>query len=201
MMKSIYNRLSKLYNVYFLNDIKKLIKNYNCSYKFLSITDYAFLNHSGLPYKSFTYNEYLKESQNDKTLLAKDILKNGMFFPFFGYIKDGQFYIILGKHRLYSLLLQYKKQPFNNKFLFIIFPSDFLRKSKKHEQKQTMYKYDGQILTELFIVEDKELVTVVDKFGFFLSNEIFQFNKEHKEQIKPSLILNDEELFKQFLEQ
>ena len=31
--------------------------------------------------------------------------------------------------------------------------------------------------------------------------DIFQFNKEHKEQIQPSLILNDEKLFKQFLEQ
>lgn len=196
------DRLNKLYHCYFLENIRKLIIDFNCQYKFLTIKDYKWINISGLPYKQFPFfNDYLRDSLQEKTRLADDILAKGMLFPFFGYIKDNQFYVMLGKHRLYSLLTKYNQKPFDKKFLFIIFPEDFLHTSQLLAEGKKMYKYEGDLLTLKKVEKNQELVTIIDKFGFFLSNEIFQFNKEHTEQIEPSLILNDEKLFEQFLKQ
>lgn len=201
-MTSSMERLNKLYHHYFLENIRKLITDFNCQYQFLTINDYKWINISGLPYKQFPFfNDYLRDSLQEKTKLADDILTKGMLFPFFGCIKDNQFQVILGKHRLYSLLTKYNQEPFDKKFLFIIFPEDFLHTSQLLAIGKKMYKYEGEQLTLKKIKKNQELVTIIDKFGFFLSNEIFQFNKKNEEQIEPSSILNDENLFKQFIKQ
>ena len=68
-------------------------------------------------------NKYNKE----KSDLAKDLIDNGCFFPFFSSAdktRDNKIDIVLGKHRVYSLLLYYTLYPEKDKkkFLIIEFP-------------------------------------------------------------------------------
>ena len=101
------------YYYYYARWIWQLINLRGCSYQWLNINDYEF-NRDEISCKSSidwsvstTYNSYLQMYENVKIELGKDIIKNGMYFPFIIATDTNSkiLPIIFGKHRLYSLQL------------------------------------------------------------------------------------------------
>lgn len=61
--------------------------------------------------------------------MAKDVIKNGTYFPFLVSLDNNELSIYAGKHRYNSLIRLNRIQKITRKFLIIIFPID--RKLKK----------------------------------------------------------------------
>lgn len=82
-------KITELYNLYQKNLLKLLQNNLLKKYWFL-ITEHQFYNNiRGVQFSNFQNkilkDPYLKESFEDKTKLAENILIQGMYFPFFFY--------------------------------------------------------------------------------------------------------------------
>ena len=200
-----YNQAYNAYYYHYLNCIYQLINNYHWSYLWIDLnhSDYLYKNCSGKRYKEFfTQNSYLNDCKNNKKQLGLDILKNGMYFPFFGLsleqkeLSKHQINLLLGKHRLYSLLNN-KELLENKKFLFLIAPFS----------PSEMFNSKILINEEIYIAQKNNLYTFTAKnrnqfvraFIMF-SDTIPEWIYPYGELIKPNPILNDEELFKQFIE-
>lgn len=63
--------------------------------------------------------------------MAKDIIKNGTYFPFLVSLDNNELSIYAGKHRCNSLIRLNHIQKITRKFLIIIFPIDMKLKKIK----------------------------------------------------------------------
>lgn len=197
--------LHNCYYYYYMISLHNLINTYNCAWDFHSINEKQHINGTNLKYTDFTHNEYLKKYENEKIGLAEDILNNGMYFPYFVYglpeeQENNIIHLALGKHRYYSkLLYQHKNNKLiEDKFLFIYVP-DILPKVTHRNLNKYYYKFncnnfDVTISDNVFVNSRKELMIYFDIVGGKLSRDL-AIN-----QIPTNPILNDEELFRQFIE-
>lgn len=194
--------LEKYYYCYMIS-LYQLIHNYDCEWGFYSINEKKFLNGTNLNYEEFARNKYLETYKNEKIGLAKDILTKGMYFPYFVYGNKSEqrdkntIRLALGKHRLYSkLLYQQKYGIINKKFLFIFIP-DILPKRTPPIFNYYFYLFAGNasLMTDtIFSGENTDLMTYFDLAGGRLSDLLIN------DTIPTNPILNNEELFKQFIE-
>lgn len=114
----------KLYKIYITN-IYLLLKTYNFHYNWFDIDKEKFYSYYGNPqdFSNDRSNKTLLKYKDNKIGLAKELLKNGMYFPFFYFTYQNKKIILMGKHRLYSLIQLNKIQPIKQKFLFIELPA------------------------------------------------------------------------------
>ena len=202
------NELYELYNYYYMISLYNLIHEYNCEWEFFNINDKNFLNGTNLKYDEFARNNYLVKYQDQKTGLARDILQNGMFFPYFIYgSKDEQpdentIRLALGKHRLYSKLLYQAKEKTNidKKFLFIYVPNSFsIDRNHRRPSKNPNYHFyilnsnNKPIIKNDKFASGRALMRYFDITGGRLSNEIIN------SKLATNQILNDESLFQEFI--
>lgn len=170
------------YQLYQIN-LKNLILNYKLEYYWLNIEDQNFYGNSKISYSHFEYKKtvdpWLNKYQNNCIELAKDILVNGMYTPFFYYELNGKNYLFLGKHRFYSLKLFNefnKNNKIQQKFLFIKIPN-FSNKNLIFPNKD-FYYFDTYSNKEIFIVKyyndiNKLLQITGDALTQFLWNNKF----------------------------
>lgn len=150
------------------------------------------------------HNEYLNEiiPIEKRTLLGEDILKRGMFFPFFGHDNLAGY----GSHRLHSLQTLHKTSPFHKKFLHIQFPKDI-------PVRPALRFQDGDQLPDFGVIDRAIEVPLIDIntnkifmltttslsliwCGFTYSSDIFGDNMyQIKDRISPHPIFNDYSLF------
>lgn len=202
MLKKPIN-LRDRYNYYYMISLYNLMHTYKCEWEFLTINEKQVLNGTDLKYDDFHRNPYLQAHENNKIGLAEDIMSKGMYFPYFVYglpneqPSENSISLALGKHRYYSKLLYQKKYgQINKKFLFIYVPNklsyvDYLSLSN------FFYEFNGAevILTDkIFTFSQRELMKYFDHVGGTLSQPLLI------QQIETNPILNNEELFKQFIE-
>ena len=111
-----------LQDVYEYN-IWHLINSYGLKYKWVNIEELSQILYS----KDKTWeseNQWIKKYQRHKIGLAKDIVQNGTFFPFFtSYNDDGDMILCGGRHRSESLTKLNHIYPIKRYFLVIYFPS------------------------------------------------------------------------------
>ena len=80
------SQIAKIYTIYYPLWIYDLINNQKCTYEWLNICDYKFINASGRDEQDFNLkgNPFITDAiKKNKKELGLDILKNGMYFPFF----------------------------------------------------------------------------------------------------------------------
>lgn len=195
--------LQDKYYYYYMISLYNLIHTYNCKWKFHTVNEKIFLNGTNLKYDDFSRNPYLDEYCNNKIGLAEDILQNGMYFPYFVYglpqeqIDQNTISIALGKHRFYSKLLYQKKYgKIDKKFLFIYVPNVLPQIPYTVINNYFyIFKNNQLIFSDLIFKHSRqELMKYFDLTGGHLSTFLV------KEKIPTHPILNDEELFKQFIE-
>lgn len=197
-----YSLFDQYFYCYMIS-LYQLIHTYNCEWDFFTINEKKFLNGTNLNYEEFARNKYLEAYQDNKIGLAQDILHNGMYFPYFVYgnkkeqPNEHTIQLALGKHRLYSkLLYQYKFDLIEKKFLFIFVPNQL---PKKQMPLLNYYFYilanKKTIISDAIFINSKtELMKYFDITGGILSNLLINSG------IVANPILNDEKLFKQFIE-
>ena len=196
MMK---NKYFEAYHIKYLMNLHYLINEMGCHWEFIDFDSYNYINGTNLKANDFTIaNAFLLECKDNKIELAKNILSKGVYFPFFYFSKtDDTIEVAQGKHRVYSFLLYQKKyQAVNKKFLWIEIPQiDFAQPYGK----DILSYFDERVMNMQTIPQDitngKQLYKYLDRQGGSLSAII----KMHEEDILPSPILNNEELFKQFI--
>ena len=78
-------KVQDIYN-YYLYNIYQMINTLNYKYAWKGAGSGRFCNYGDLDPSDFSrlQNPFLLDYQDNKINLAKDILDNGMFFPFFG---------------------------------------------------------------------------------------------------------------------
>lgn len=125
-MNNTANKIKNIYYKIFFENFYTFYHTHHCTYEFLKITDYKFFNVSGKSYFSGVKNNlFLADYDVNKIALGKNILSKGLYFPFY-LLKDteeNEKNILLGKHRIYSLLCLPNKI-IDKKFLFITIPFD-----------------------------------------------------------------------------
>lgn len=196
--------LHNCYYYYYMISLHNLINTYNCAWDFHTINEKQHVNGTNLKYTDFTHNEYLQKYENTKIGLAEDILTNGMYFPYFVYglpeeQENNIIHLALGKHRYYSkLLYQHKNNMLiEDKFLFIYVPNILPIITYKNTQRYFYNfkdNFNAVISDNIFVNSRKELMVYFDITGGRLSRDLV------KNQIPTNPILNDEELFRQFIE-
>lgn len=111
-----------LYRLYQYN-IWHLINSFKCQYKWLNINQEQFYNgFKNISYKDFSLiqeDPWLQKYSNNQYKLGENILKIGTFTPFIYQEYDNKKYIMLGRHRIYSLKQNLNQ---NREFLFIKIP-------------------------------------------------------------------------------
>lgn len=101
-----------IYNYYYLQLVHEIVNKLNCPYKWMNLYEWKkffpffVLNEKRIEssMKEDHDNAYLTRTLKDETYLGKDILKNGMYFPFFYQRKGDKEIPLFGSHRIYSLL-------------------------------------------------------------------------------------------------
>lgn len=205
-------KIQEYYDFFYLKNIKKIIKNEKIEYKFYNLEEmsnyFSFENFSF--HRSINYNKdlFLENFSQNKISLAKDIIKNGTYWPFWGIKYNNKIYIIEGIHRFFSLYSLNQTEKINKKFLCFILPVSYFNYEKydiELQQKKInvpcAYFYlnnssfiDNFIPVNLFQVYRNILI-----FGMKLSDLIFKTNEKYPEYILPHPILNNEKLFEEFL--
>ena len=200
-----YNTIIELYYYHFLKDIYFLYHTLNMQVEELNLLDHQFLNCSGKSYfESFSTDLFLNEYETDKTILGKNILANGMFFPFY-LLKDDNEYkkLFLGKHRLYSLLCL-PNQIKNKKFLFLKFPYS---SSYELMHNRVFLKNNGEITK---LLKDKDGIFKIKKISvqedsvalhhfLKLCDALPRALSLYQDEIPVNPIFNDIELFNDFI--
>ena len=81
-------------------------------------------------------NDYIKSALEDKTKIAKDVLKNGMYFPVVVYYseKRQQYIVLEGRHRVLSFLECDK----NYEILCLIIPKEFAFRKNTDVHKSSL---------------------------------------------------------------
>ena len=193
--------MENIYNYYYLYNIYTLINNYHIEWKFINLNDSLITSILDVSESNFSetknhINKYLIEYKNNTSKLAEDIIKNGMFFPFFGTSFKEKYRVILGNHRLYSLLKYQKEKRIDKQFLFLSIPRN--NEENIFNDSSFLYKFLSKEEYKIIKVKPKnysEIIPIMDIFGGQISNLLF----EEKEIICPSKILNDEKAFINFI--
>ncbi len=209
----IKKEIEQIYNYYFFN-LHQLVNQLNYKFEWIRASKYRFSNFGEYDVSDFSRlpNPYLLDYQHDKIKLAEDILANGMFFPFYGGKLDNPinpdlYFIIQGKHRLYSLKRYSENvQYLEDEFLFITYPIDvqYFRMAN-HEMdkiKNPIYMYDyNEIEQKLELVKVDNYTTslkIMDRFGTYLGNYLYKLRKQGI-NIKGHQIINNKQAFEDFI--
>lgn len=148
-------------------------------------------------------NEYLNELLKDKVALGKDILINGMYFPFYG--EDNL--VGYGGHRLISLQILQHIQPFNNQFLFIRYPKEYIAANWRRTHpdldlgtidKNIDIPFVNWNTQRVVIIQSNNIKTIIEGFTHIsdiLGDKIFYA----KDFLKPNPIFNNPKLFEEFI--
>lgn len=178
---------------YYIYNIYILLNYYNFEYYWFNINDYLF--YEGVKENpSYIFSQYNnpwldKYIKNPKGL-GEEILKNGTFTPIFFQEVNNKKYVIIGKHRLYSLLLNNQKKKINKKFLFIKLPE----KNKNININKEFIVVDNKQQIKLIIPKTLEdIFNILIKSGDNLTNYLW----ENKSQ--PFLPFNNQTKFKQWI--
>lgn len=197
-----------LYN-YYLWNIHYMINTLGFKWCFDNINNYNSIRPIEDILNSFwsDYNPFLRDYREEHLLLAKDILENGMYFPFFSapYI-DGGYGIIMGTHRFYSLLRYINEVDIiDNEYLFIVYPKEIKSMKEAYELKDYDYKNiklynycfgsNSVQKREIFCIED--CIINMDVFGSEMSLLIHKLRNQLK--IYPNSILSNKNLFYDFI--
>lgn len=209
MNKNIYSfsDIKNIYNSQYLFNIFQLLTKTNYTFNFLTVEDMLLIE-DDLNKPLLNKDSFLQTWDKDKLFLAKDILSKGTYWPFI-VTKNNE--VIEGRHRLYSLKLYdkyYKKIPI--KFLCIKMPWDLnewynLNFLMNNVDLSTPVKYYK--LNENPLALNKESTnnscliyqSLYKISNILLNNAIFVINKKYKNFILPNPLLNNEELFNDFL--
>jgi hypothetical protein len=183
-----------LYSLYQYN-IWHLINNYNLKYYWLDISKEKFYNgiHNGTfnDFSEIKEDPWLQKYSSNKIELAKDILNKGTFTPFIYYIKDNKKYILLGRHRIYSLNLL---KNINKKFLFIELPN--IDKKEIYKNKKPLWFYSNCVkdpCLESKVCSNRLIFDVLLNTGDTLTPYLWE------NQCIPFKPFNDEKLFEEWL--
>ena len=205
--------VEQLYDIYLYN-LYQMINKLKYKWEWARVSTYRFSNFGEYDVTDFSRlpNPYLLEYQGEKIKLAKDILENGMYFPFYGGkidkpINPELYFILQGKHRLYSLTRYSEDIDFIwKKFLFITYPIDiqyfrmFTNRNETLPEPIQMYDVDqetGTIVLETFNLYT-ETVKVMDRLGGAMGNYFYKLRKQGIEVKAPS-VLNNEDEFNEFI--
>lgn len=190
----------------FLYNIHSLVNNFNFTPHWVDLNEETFFNHSGHSHTDFnTSDKFLQQYSKEKMGLGQDIIKNGTYAPFFFYNdeKTGKKLLYLGKHRLYSLLLCRKIQPLPRKFLFLECPVDPLSKEGLDDSisvsRQAGILYSWETTKEIPEICRESNLKEVNKIVLFTGDTLSNWLFDNK--VKPSEIINNEEVFNQFIAQ
>lgn len=205
--------VEQLYDLYLYN-LHQMINKLNYKWEWARVSTYRFTNFGEYDVADFSRlpNPYLLEYQNEKIKLAKDILENGMYFPFYGGKLDNPinpelYFILQGKHRLYSLTRYSEDVDFLwDEFLFITYPIDiqyfrmFMNRKENLPEPIQLYDIDwesGDIVLETFNLYT-ETLKVMDRLGGAMGNHFFELRKQGIEVKAPS-VLNNKDEFNEFI--
>ena len=164
-----------------------------------------------IPWQEKITDSFIIDSAPDKTLLAQDIIKRGMYFPFFCAGK----YVLLGYHRLYSLkelgvdkeflcvelnpqhmdygtLKYHMATPLVN-HLYMEIPKGFVLPGDARSDdflilEKPQYNKD-RYFNQVEVSTYRDLIDVLRMTPHMLRDEFYQY------QIKPSPLVNDRESF------
>lgn len=139
------------------HNIFQLIKFYDYKPHWFYIDEHPFYNFTSHKPNNFVDlgDPFLLQFKTVKTDLAADILQKGMYTPFFYYIgKKGEKVLLLGKHRLFSLLRYHQTiSPIDKKFLFLEVPHNPQSVTKELLEPQNytnpVYYFDENLYPEL----------------------------------------------------
>ena len=197
--------MEDIYNYYYLYNIYTLINDYHINWYFINLHDSLITSTLEIFENNFSetknhINKYLIEYKNNTIGLAEEIVKNGMFFPFFGFSFEENYKIVLGNHRFYSLLKYQKeeKKKIDRHFLFLCIPYD--DEKNIFDSSLFLYKFLSEEKKEIIKVKPKnysEIIPIMDIFGGQISNLLF----EKRKNIYPNIILNNKEKFEEFINQ
>ena len=197
---------------YYLFNIHYMINVLHYNYKFININDYNDFYYKNITKSQLILNGihsdnlFVKIFSNQPTDLAKDILKNGMYVPFFGgFTQEKSNILMLGNHRLLSLQ-DYDKNiaKMNKTFLLIEYPEDLTYFDiKKHQgpvNKEKIYIYDflESNIRKILVRTKEEYLSLMDLYGGLIGDKIFML-KQKNISFKAPLILNDEQEFIKFI--
>ena len=202
-------KLIELYYKYYMINIYNLIHYYKCDWSFDKVPkdkNEIYVQRTRNDHTNFAVNnKYLIKYKDEKIGLANELHKKGCYFPFFIIKKeqpDHPTNIVLGKHRIYSLLNYAKQMPEEKQssFLFIHLPNkdtDYEKVTENIFWGYTKEELKPVIAQQKHIcgLDPMPLFLFFDRIGGHLSSMIFD-----NDDIKPNPILNDEELFRQFIE-
>lgn len=188
-----------LYQAY-ISNLKTIINKYPYKYHWFFIDEYKFFNVTSWKANDFNFpDKFLTKYKNEKIKLGQDILEKGTYSPFF-YWEDGQGkkHLLLGKHRLYSLLLCNQQEKIKRKFLFIEYPGDpydiSMHEPFSEPCDAKLYYFDDN--QNLYQTQPKSIYEINDILlltGDGLSSYFFDNN------IQPDERINNEQLFQEFL--
>lgn len=149
-------------------------------------------------------NPFFLNMQQDCTSLAKDIIDNGLYFPFYyELLFSGEKRLYLGKHRLYSLL---QNKNYSNEFLFInvkplspekMTPEVIFQEKYRLSEKIPCY-YLSKDPGRIFVTEEDYLYFIRQSF-IKISDRIAPSIAKYRNCILPNPIFNDERMFKDFI--
>ena len=101
------DNVSMMYNDYYINfTLKNLLVSRNVGYQFVEVNKIHIPDTVGqMMWERYISDPYINKYIDKKGDLGVDIIQNGYFWPFVVYVKNGEYYIREGVHRLYSLNL------------------------------------------------------------------------------------------------
>lgn len=205
-------KIKKYYDFFYLKNIKKIIKNEKIKYGFYDLEKM----NNYFPFNTISFHRnieygkdlFLEDFSQNKILLAKDIIENGTYWPFWGIEYNNKIYIVEGLHRLSALYSLNKIKKIEKNFLCCILPIsyfDYENYNIKLQQKESndvceyFYLNDLNFIDKFIPLNLSQVYNNILAFGMKLSNLIFKANKKYPNYIRPNPIINDEKLFKQFL--
>ena len=209
-----YPTIRETYIVYYFCYMKNLHtmlnNNLQITYEWLDLKNYKFINiwHKRC-FRDFDRkdNGYLWTAQKDVTKLGRDIIKRGGYWPFAcrDMDQDNKKEIIFGKHRLFSLLTLQNQEPdkdiIHKEFLFIKIPPMKQRRKIVYNKKITMYHFFENGQTAKITTNKNHLIE--DAWSSNADTLSATFHKWDllNASIEPNPILNNKDLFQQFINQ
>lgn len=186
----------ELYKTY-INNLFILLKIYNFPVYWFKIDEKQFYDYYSSPVWDFSYhknNPTLQKYKNSPTKLAEEILKIGMYFPFFFFEYKGYKIMLMGKHRLYALLQYNAIKKIDKKFMFIKLPYPWDIKFPLLKHTTAKYFSNNNLIPKDFkITNYKNITDLLLNTGDCLGPRITSSN------IKPFEAFNNEEAFKQWI--
>ena len=176
-----------IWDVYQYN-IWHLINSYKLEYRWMTVEELAEIDcpQDEEWVKRDPKDKWLNKYQNCKIGLAKDVIKNGTYFPFLVSSINNRLSIYAGKHRYDSLMKLSHIQKVTRKFLIIIFPIDmklkkikpFLFGAPSLFSQETTKKYK-RIKPNLITYDFIQNIELSQRgFPYLISNPPLIFNNE-----------------------